>query len=83
MLSPNETQGLRQLCGRALYHTLGSSVRVYGAGAHHAFVATGDIPDEWIRDSSVQLGVYLPRIAAHPSLRQVGEPGGGRRDCHF
>jgi meiotically up-regulated gene 157 (Mug157) protein len=55
-----------------LYHTLNTSVRIHGAGAHHAFVATGDIPDQWIRDSSVQLGVYLPRIEAHPSLRQVG-----------
>jgi hypothetical protein len=72
LLTINETQQLRQLCGRVLYHTLSSSVRVDGPGAHHAFVATGDIPDEWIRDSSVQLGVYLPRIAAHPSLRQVG-----------
>jgi hypothetical protein len=72
LLTGDEQQQLRQLCGRVLYHTLSSSVRIYGAGAHHAFVATGDIPDEWIRDSSVQLGVYLPRITAHPSLRQVG-----------
>lgn len=33
----------------------------------------GDIPDEWIRDSSVQLGVYLPRISAHPAFRAVVE----------
>jgi meiotically up-regulated gene 157 (Mug157) protein len=72
LLTADEQQQSRQLCGRVLYHTLSSSVRVYSASAHHAFVATGDIADEWIRDSSVQLGVYLPRIAAHPSLRQVG-----------
>jgi meiotically up-regulated gene 157 (Mug157) protein len=44
---------------------------MYSPGGPHAFVATGDIPDEWIRDSSVQLGVLLPRIAQHPALRQV------------
>jgi hypothetical protein len=56
-----------------------AGVHVYGAGSEQAFVATGDIPDEWIRDSSVQLGVYLPRIAAHPSFRQVGGGGTGGR----
>jgi meiotically up-regulated gene 157 (Mug157) protein len=54
-------------------------VHVYGAGSEQAFVATGDIPDEWIRDSSVQLGVYLARIEAHPSFRQVGRCAG---DAH-
>lgn len=27
----------------------------------------------WLRDSSVQLAIYLPRIAAHPALRFVFE----------
>jgi meiotically up-regulated gene 157 (Mug157) protein len=27
----------------------------------------------WLRDSSVQLAIYLPRIAAHPALRGVFE----------
>ena len=27
----------------------------------------------WLRDSSVQLAIYLPRIAAHPALRAVFE----------
>lgn len=39
----------------------------------HVHTAAGDIPDEWIRDSSVQLGVNLPRMVQHPALRQVGE----------
>lgn len=40
-------------------------------GLHHA--PTGDIPDEWIRDGSVQLAVYLPRMSEHPVLRPVIE----------
>lgn len=27
----------------------------------------------WLRDSSVQLAIYLPRIAQHPALRGVFE----------
>jgi Metal-independent alpha-mannosidase (GH125) len=27
----------------------------------------------WLRDSSVQLAIYLPRVAAHPALRTVFE----------
>jgi hypothetical protein len=65
LLTAVEQQQLRQLCGRVLYHTLSSSVRVYGAGAHHAFVATGDIPDEWIRDMSVQQRATGRVPAAH------------------
>jgi meiotically up-regulated gene 157 (Mug157) protein len=37
------------------------------------FVATGDLPLMWIRDSAVQINVLLPRIARHPQLRSVVE----------
>jgi meiotically up-regulated gene 157 (Mug157) protein len=71
-LNDTEHQELRDLCGRTLYHSLTHAVHMYGkAGGPHAFVATGDILNEWIRDSSVQLGVLLPRLAQHPALRQV------------
>ena len=44
-----------------------------GRGQDAVFVATGDIDDMWIRDSSVQLSVYFPRISRRPALRRVLE----------
>ena len=57
------------LCGRTLYHSLTRGfVRAEPLG-EWTFVATGDIPDMWIRDSSVQIGAYLSKIRRHPFLR--------------
>lgn len=62
---------LEELCGRCLFHTLlEGRTQVFGMGSS-AFVATGDIFDEWLRDGAVQLGVFLPRLANIPGLRNL------------
>ncbi|GIL51761.1 hypothetical protein Vafri_7679 [Volvox africanus] len=71
-LSPANREELQALCGRCLHQTITKSVEVRGIG-ESVFVATGDIPDEWLRDGSVQLSVYLPRLAEHPVLRPIIE----------
>lgn len=74
LLSDQERAELRQLCGRTLYHSLQTAVRPRGGrGQDAVFVATGDIDDMWIRDSSVQLSVYFPRVSQRPALRRVLE----------
>ena len=113
LLSQEERQQLRQLCGRCLYHQLnvsvsyGNSHKVGGAGrgadnataccacsqpqqsvllmpllllpliaagcCMQVFVATGDIPYMWIRDSAVQLGPLVARMARRPALRLLVE----------
>lgn len=72
LLTNTELRDLRALCGRALWHSLVTAVRPR-TGGNTVFVATGDIDDMWIRDSSVQLSIYFPRLAAHPALRPILE----------
>ena len=64
---------LHKLCGRTIYHTLTRGYAKSRAAGGWTFVATGDISEMWIRDSSVQLGIYLPKIKKHPFLRGVIE----------
>jgi meiotically up-regulated gene 157 (Mug157) protein len=61
---------LSAVCGRCLYNTLTNhvSVRAFGRAT---VVLTGDIPAMWVRDSAVQMAVYLPRIKHHSALRAI------------
>lgn len=70
-LTQQELASLRGLCGRCLYHTLNHDLAAHGNAFEHVFVATGDIDAQWLRDSAVQLAIYLPRITAHPIIRPV------------
>lgn len=72
-LTADEVSALRALCGRCLYHTLNHDLAAHGNAYEHVFVATGDIDAQWLRDSAVQLAIYLPRIAAHPIIRPIIE----------
>lgn len=74
LLSDAEVSALRALCGRCLYHTLNHDLAAHGNAFEHVFVATGDIDAQWLRDSAVQLAIYLPRITAHPIIRPVSDP---------
>jgi len=80
-LGPAVLSELKQLCGRCLYRTLTSYVRVHGFGKL-AVVLTGDIPAMWIRDSAVQMATYLPRITRRPALR-VAIEGAIRAQAYF
>jgi Metal-independent alpha-mannosidase (GH125) len=71
----NETkiQQALELCGKFLYSSLQRAVSVSHLG-QETYVATGDIDHMWTRDSAVQMGLYLGRMAKQqPWLRLVVE----------
>lgn len=80
LLTDKEHAELEALCGRCLADQL-FTANAEGNG-HKVFVATGDIPAMWIRDSAVQLGSLIPRMAQQPALRLIVE-GGVRTQATF
>ncbi|KAL4425793.1 hypothetical protein ABPG75_009809 [Micractinium tetrahymenae] len=80
LLTDSERKELEELCGRCLFEQLKMTIG-YGNG-HKFFVATGDIPFMWIRDSAVQLGALMPRMQQRPALRLLVE-GAVRTQAFF
>ncbi|KAI7846176.1 hypothetical protein COHA_000346 [Chlorella ohadii] len=69
LMTDQEKKELRALCGRTLYHSYATGWVTHETGLW-TFVATGDLPLMWIRDSAVQINVLLPRIRKRPALRR-------------
>lgn len=79
LLSSEESARAVSLCGKFFYSTLQRAVHVNGM-AEEVFVATGDIDFMWIRDSVVQLSIYLNHHMDKPWLRLLIE-GAIRRNA--
>ncbi|KAJ7077545.1 Six-hairpin glycosidase-like protein [Mycena belliarum] len=60
---------LARLFENTFPNTLDTTIRWFGADL--AFVVTGDIPAEWLRDSSNQFKVYLPLVGQDAPLREL------------
>lgn len=73
LLTPREADRALQLCGRLLFSTLQRAVRVNRDLAEDVYVATGDIDLMWVRDSVVQMTIYLRYMNAMPWLRLLVE----------
>jgi meiotically up-regulated gene 157 (Mug157) protein len=83
-ISSNLTEAERnktlELCGKFLFSSMEKAIQVGDMG-EQTYVATGDIDDMWIRDSSVQMSLYINRQdSAAPFLRLIVE-GAIRRNA--
>ena len=60
LLSAEEKESAMKLCSQFLFSSIRSGA-VSMSSAQTTFVSTGDFPDMWIRDSTVQVGIYYGR----------------------
>lgn len=81
LLGGESVAKLAMLCGRVMYNTLTHSITSHGLD-DWAFVSTGDIPEMWIRDSAVQMAIYIPLLRRRPALRRLLE-GTIRTQAYF
>ncbi len=70
LLTAEERERSLKLCGKFLYSTLDRAVHLKNMG-QDAYVATGDITSMWIRDSVVQMSIYMKHVADQPWLRFI------------
>jgi len=80
-LGPSNISELASLCGRVLYDSLTHSVTAHGLD-DWVFVSTGDIKEMWIRDSAVQMAIYLKQMHRRPAVRRLVE-GTLRSQAYF
>jgi len=80
-LTPTNISELASLCGRVLYESLTHSVIAHGLD-DWVFVSTGDIKEMWIRDSAVQMAIYLKQMHRRPAIRRLLE-GTLRSQAYF
>jgi len=78
-LTTEEQTKIQHLCGKFFYSTLEKAVRVEGSSTPNVYVGTGDIDNMWIRDSMVQLSLYL-NLPNQPWVRLLVE-GSIRRNA--
>jgi meiotically up-regulated gene 157 (Mug157) protein len=81
-LTAAEMDRARKLCGQFLYSSLTRATQVGDLGSQ-TFVATGDIPYMWTRDSAVQMGLYVPRIQHQPWLNLIIQGAIRRQAFHI